>query len=97
MLKCDKLSVERSNSFLYPIRVNKEEFLQKLGINLAKIRKKKGVTQEKLASLTDLHRTYIGFIEQGKRNPAAWNLYKISVVLEVDMKDLFSPFESNHK
>lgn len=42
--------------------------------------------------MVDVHRTYIGFIEQGKRNPSVSNVYKISKALKVSLKDLFEPF-----
>ena len=37
--------------------INKE-----VGLNIRKIREDKGLSQEKLAALADLHRTYITFI-----------------------------------
>ena len=65
-----------------------QQFLQKFGKRLADIRKQKGITQEKLADAVDLHRTYIGFIEQGKRNPSIGNVYRIAKALKVPIKDL---------
>ncbi len=59
---------------------------------MSEIRKKKGVTQEQLANIVELHRTYIGFIEQGKRNPSIGNVYKIANALDIALKDLFKPF-----
>ncbi|MBW7988881.1 MAG: helix-turn-helix transcriptional regulator [Planctomycetes bacterium] len=43
--------------------INKE-----VGLNIRKIREDKGLSQEKLAALADLHRTYIGQIERGEKN-----------------------------
>ena len=37
----------------------------------------------------EVHRTYIGFIVQGKRNPSIGNIHKIAVALKVDIKKLF--------
>ncbi len=68
-------------------------FLQKFGRNLASIRKSKGMTQERLAELVEVHRTYIGFIEQGKRNPSISNIYRIASKLDVPLRDLFKPFD----
>ena len=34
--------------------------------------------------------TYIGFIEQGRRNPTILNIYKISKALKIPLKDIFS-------
>ncbi|HEV7453903.1 MAG TPA: helix-turn-helix transcriptional regulator [Candidatus Saccharimonadales bacterium] len=66
-----------------------QQFLQKFGKRLADIRKQKGITQEKLADAVELHRTYIGFIEQGKRNPSIGNIHRIARALKVSVKDLF--------
>lgn len=87
---CDKLSVESRDPTRQTVCMNTEQqFLQKFGKRLAGIRKQKGITQEKLADAVDLHRTYIGFIEQGKRNPSIGNIYKIARALKVSVKDLF--------
>ncbi|MCL5093551.1 MAG: helix-turn-helix domain-containing protein [Patescibacteria group bacterium] len=70
-----------------------QEFLKQFGKRMAEVRKEKGLTQEQLADLVDVHRTYIGFIEQGKRNPVIANIYKISKALKISLKELFSPFK----
>jgi len=67
----------------------KEVFLKQFGEKIASIRRAKGISQEKLASDIDVHRTYVGLIEQGKRNPSIWNIYKIAKALKVELKDLF--------
>jgi transcriptional regulator with XRE-family HTH domain len=64
------------------------QFLKKFGQRLASVRKQKGMTQEALAEMVDVHRTYIGFIEQGKRNPSIGNVYLLAKALRVDVKDL---------
>lgn len=46
------------------------------------------LTQEKLAERSGLSRNYIGGIEQGRRNVAAFNLVRLAVALEVDPGDL---------
>lgn len=70
----------------------KQKFLSSFGKRLSAIRKQKGITQETPADIVDVHRTYIGFIEQGKRNPSISNVYKISKALKVSLKELFEPF-----
>lgn len=69
-----------------------QRFLLDFGKRLAAIRKRKGITQERLADKVELHRTYIGFIEQGKRNPSIANIRKIAKALSVSLKELFEPF-----
>lgn len=63
--------------------INKE-----VGLNIRKIREDKELSQEKLAALADLHRTYIGQIERGEKNIGLRNLEKIAKALGVHIKDL---------
>lgn len=51
-------------------------------------RKQKGISQEELASLAGLHRTYIGAIERGERNVSLNNVEKIASSLGVPVVDL---------
>lgn len=51
--------------------------------NVRKMRKQRGLTQEKLAELADLDRTYIGLIERGQRNVTIRSIEKIANALEV--------------
>lgn len=76
--------------FIQAVRVYTEKkFLESFGKRLAKTRKQKGLTQEKLAERVDLHFTYIGMVERGTRNPTIANVYKIAKALKVDIKELF--------
>jgi transcriptional regulator with XRE-family HTH domain len=63
--------------------------LKQFGKKVLYYRKKKNLSQEKLAELAGLHRTYIGQIESGKRNIALKNIEKIAKALGVAVKDLF--------
>ena len=63
--------------------------------NIKKYRKIKGFSQEKLASESGLHRTYISAIECKKRSIALDNVQRIADALEVETYILFIPeFES---
>ena len=59
-----------------------------VGFNIRKIREEKGLSQEKLAALADLHRAYVGQIERGEKNIGLKNLEKIAKALKVNIKDL---------
>ena len=56
--------------------------------NIRRVRIEKGLTQEKLALKTGLHRAYIGQVERGDRNIGLTNLDKIAKALNVNLKDM---------
>ena len=62
---------------------------KKIGIRIAELRKDKGLTQEKLAEITHLNRTFVGYIEKGDRNPTNETLNKIAKALDVSLSELF--------
>lgn len=61
---------------------------ERVALNIRKIRKSNGLSQEKLADLCGLHRTYIGSVERGERNITIENLDRIAHALGVDARDL---------
>jgi len=65
--------------------------LKKFGEKVQKVRKSKGISQEKLADKIALHRNYVGMIERGERNPTIRTLYKLSKALQANSSDLL-PF-----
>lgn len=58
-------------------------FAQRLGALIQKRRKMLGLSQEKFASLCDMHRTYITDIERGARNVALKNLVAMARALQL--------------
>ncbi len=62
--------------------------LQLFGNNVQKIRKQKNISQEHLAELAHVHRTYIGMIERAERNITLVNMEKIANALDVEIADL---------
>lgn len=58
--------------------------LSTFGLNLKEVRLEAKLTQEELAELTNFHRTYIGLLEAGKRNPTLDTLIKLSIALKCD-------------
>jgi hypothetical protein len=60
-----------------------------VGKNIKKYRLQKKLTQEELAEICDLHRTYISSIERGVKSPSLNILFRISNELEINIKNLF--------
>lgn len=54
-------------------------------------RKSCGLSQEKLAELAGLHRTFISAVEREKRNISIDNIDKIALALKVEPYELFKP------
>jgi|TARA_B110000037_G_scaffold136114_1_gene154140 transcriptional regulator with XRE-family HTH domain len=60
------------------------------GLNLRTLREHKGISQEKLAELSLLDRTYISSVERGKRNLGLRNIIKIAQALEIHPSKLLT-------
>ena len=56
--------------------------------NLRKARATKGLSQEDLATLAGLHRTYVGSIERGERNVSIDNMEKLALALGYALPEL---------
>ncbi len=65
------------------------DIIKVFGTNVCKYRKLKGVSQEKLAELSGLHRTYISNIECFKRSISLSNIQRISDALDIEVYKLF--------
>ena len=59
------------------------------GDRVRELRKSKGLSQEELAFRASVHRTYLGGIERGERNPSLKNIKTIADALGVSLSDLF--------
>jgi len=68
--------------------MNSENILEIFGQNVQKYRKAKQISQEKLAEISGVHRTYVGMIERAEKNITLRNMEKIAKALNVKIKDL---------
>lgn len=70
-------------------KASEERHKRKFGERVRRLRKKIGLSQEKLALACVLDRSYIGGVERGERNISLNNIYKIAEALDVSVSELF--------
>lgn len=66
----------------------KEPILLKFGKNVQEYRKAQQLSQEQLAELAGVHRTYIGMIERAEKNITLCNIEKIAKALNISISKL---------
>ena len=72
--------------------MNTEErkmLLKQLGLSIKLARVRKELSQEELAELAGLHRTYISMVERAERNITVINLVQIAKALDISLDKLF--------
>jgi transcriptional regulator with XRE-family HTH domain len=62
-----------------------------VGLNLARVRHARGLTQEDLADELGFHRTYVGSLERGERNLSLKAVERLADSLRVNPLDLLKP------
>lgn len=67
-----------------------EIILSQLGKKLRQLRLNKHLSQEKLAEITGLDRTYVSGLERGKRNPSYLIVKRLSQALNINEQELFN-------
>lgn len=68
-----------------------------LAENLRTFRKQRCYSQEALADLCDLHRTYIGSVEREERNVSLSTLEVLALALGVSVPELLTPKEEHDR
>lgn len=67
-----------------------QKVMKDLGIRVRQLREKAGLSQETLAELAKVHRTYISTIERGQQNISLTVLIRLADALEVGLEELFA-------
>lgn len=62
----------------------------RLARQLRALRAERGLSQEALADLASLHRTYVGSVERRERNVSLDNIERLAIALDVDVADLLA-------
>jgi len=62
--------------------------LKKFGERVRSLRSKLGISQEKLAELAEMHRTYVSGIERGERNVSLVNIIRLAKAFGVSVSEL---------
>lgn len=65
--------------------------------NMRRLRVEKKLSQERLADLASVDRTYVSRLERKMENPSIGVLDKIAAVLEVSIAELFVPPDLDEK
>ena len=71
------------------ITEERKMLLKQLGLSIKLARVRKELSQEELAELAGLHRTYIGMVERAERNITVINLVQIAKALDISLDKLF--------
>lgn len=66
----------------------KPSLIKAFADNLKAARKREGISQEALAHLAGLHRTYVGSVERGERNISIENIERLARALGLEPADL---------
>lgn len=72
-----------------------EKILIQFGHAVRAVRRDRGLSQEHLADICGLHRTYVSDIELGKRNVSLENIEKIAAAFNMSITELFAEVEKN--
>ena len=65
-----------------------DERILAFGKRVREVRKSKGISQERLAEMAGIDRSYMGNIERGEKNITLKKAYEICDALDIEIQDL---------
>lgn len=65
------------------------EARRRIAVNIQRLRRERGLSQEELGARANVHQTYLSQVEGAKRNPSIDVLERIANALKVDIAELF--------
>lgn len=72
------------------LRTPSQPLIDTLAVNIRRLRRERRLSQEELADICGLHRTYIGSVERGERNVTLSSLELLAKALSVSVVDLLT-------
>ncbi len=69
-------------------RNRQDPALVSLGVAIRQIRQSQNISQEKLALLAEVDRSYVGRVERGDNNVAILTLLKLASALDINLEKL---------
>ena len=69
------------------MKKQKNKYLLRLGDRIREVRKSKGLSQEHLALIAEIDRSYVGGIERGERNVSFLTLTKLALSLKCSLTE----------
>lgn len=78
------------------VRKPSPEITKILAKNIRSYRREKNLSQEELADICNLHRTYVGAVERGERNVTLSTLEAFSNALGISVPKLLTTAESDY-
>ena len=70
-----------------------DPLLRTIGLTIRALRRERGMSQETLAALAHIDRSYMSSVERGLRNVSVLNVARIAAALDVPVRDLLGPRE----
>jgi len=89
MLTTSYIIYDRLQYICIQQKMEDKDYLKQFAQRVRTLREEQGISQEKLAERSDLHRTYIGMVERLERNPSLVCIHKIANGLGVHITELF--------
>lgn len=70
--------------------MDSKAFSREIGSRVRVLRESMKISQEALADLAGLHRTYIGMVERGERQITVWSLMCICLALNTNLAEFLN-------
>lgn len=84
------LKTPTTKIYMMPTQNTSQNYRKIFARKLREQRLLKGISQEELADLSGLHRTYVGSVERGERNVSIDNMGRLACALGIQLKELLT-------